>query len=181
MTDTNPGSAPRLLSTTPTFVRRPNQARDSSTRAGRLPIMSLPKDSGVPSFKEALKNDREQFDDCTPCRIVGESTQCCSPACPRANALCRERSVHRPRRIHVPVRTLAIEGTGSRHKAEQEHVWHGKSEGCYYGHGNRAGWRRSVQMVQLDMDRRGRARGSHASIRGVQLELRQYNARVYIL
>jgi hypothetical protein len=24
-----------------------------------------------PTFKEALKQDRAQFDDCTPCRVVG--------------------------------------------------------------------------------------------------------------
>ncbi|KAF9741786.1 hypothetical protein PMIN06_006226 [Paraphaeosphaeria minitans] len=34
-------------------------------------MSALSKDSGFPTFKEALKNDREQFDDCTPCRIVG--------------------------------------------------------------------------------------------------------------
>lgn len=37
--------------------------------------MSLPKDPGVPTLKEALKNDREQYGDCTPCRIVGKSLQ----------------------------------------------------------------------------------------------------------
>jgi hypothetical protein len=26
----------------------------------------------APSFKEALKQDKAQYDDCTPCRIVGE-------------------------------------------------------------------------------------------------------------
>jgi hypothetical protein len=53
----------------------PTHARDSSTRAVRIPAMAQAKDSGVPSFQEALKNDREHFDDCTPCRIVGESSQ----------------------------------------------------------------------------------------------------------
>jgi len=27
-----------------------------------------------PTFQEALKNDRAQFEDCTPCRIVGSAT-----------------------------------------------------------------------------------------------------------
>ncbi|KAJ4374552.1 hypothetical protein N0V86_007421 [Didymella sp. IMI 355093] len=27
-----------------------------------------------PTFKEALKQDRAQFDDCTPCRVVGSAT-----------------------------------------------------------------------------------------------------------
>ena len=26
----------------------------------------------TPTFKEALKQDRAQFDDCTPCRVVGK-------------------------------------------------------------------------------------------------------------
>lgn len=29
-----------------------------------------------PTFKEALKQDRAQFDDCTPCRVVGMSSRC---------------------------------------------------------------------------------------------------------
>ncbi|KAH7082344.1 hypothetical protein FB567DRAFT_474780, partial [Paraphoma chrysanthemicola] len=28
----------------------------------------------APTFKEALKQDKAQFDDCTPCRIVGTAT-----------------------------------------------------------------------------------------------------------
>ncbi|KAH7070644.1 hypothetical protein BKA63DRAFT_518868 [Paraphoma chrysanthemicola] len=28
----------------------------------------------APTFKEALKQDKAQFDDCTPCRIVGSAT-----------------------------------------------------------------------------------------------------------
>ncbi|CAI6333546.1 unnamed protein product [Periconia digitata] len=28
----------------------------------------------VPTFKEALKRDRAEFDDCTPCRVVGTVT-----------------------------------------------------------------------------------------------------------
>ncbi|KAF3040993.1 hypothetical protein E8E11_002163 [Didymella keratinophila] len=27
-----------------------------------------------PTFQEALKQDRAQFDDCTPCRVVGSAT-----------------------------------------------------------------------------------------------------------
>ncbi|KAF2628287.1 hypothetical protein BU25DRAFT_410379 [Macroventuria anomochaeta] len=28
----------------------------------------------TPTLKEALKQDRAQFDDCTPCRVVGSAT-----------------------------------------------------------------------------------------------------------
>ncbi|KAH9873291.1 hypothetical protein J1614_005689 [Plenodomus biglobosus] len=35
-------------------------------------VQQLP--SHVPTFKEALEQDRAQFDDCTPCRVVGTAT-----------------------------------------------------------------------------------------------------------
>ncbi|KAH6633696.1 hypothetical protein C7974DRAFT_176929 [Boeremia exigua] len=31
-------------------------------------------ESSPPTFQEALKQDRAQFDDCTPCRVVGTAT-----------------------------------------------------------------------------------------------------------
>ena len=38
-----------------------------------LPTVAMAKDDlAAPSFKEALKQDRSQYDDCTPCRVVGE-------------------------------------------------------------------------------------------------------------
>jgi hypothetical protein len=33
-------------------------------------IQSMPLPA--PTFKEALKDDKAQYDDCTPCRVVGE-------------------------------------------------------------------------------------------------------------
>jgi hypothetical protein len=34
----------------------------------------------TPTFKEALKQDKAQFDDCTPCRVVGKLLALsCSP------------------------------------------------------------------------------------------------------
>jgi hypothetical protein len=129
----------------------PTPARDGSTPAVRIPAMAHATDSGIPSFKEALKNDREQFDDCTPCRIVGESAQLLPLAIrTMANACGRQRGVPRPRRVHVRVRTLAAEGTGSSHKAEQEHLRHGEPEGRHHRHGNRTGRGGRVQVVQLD-------------------------------
>jgi hypothetical protein len=32
----------------------------------------MSKVNDVPTVKEAIKADREQFEDCTPCRVVGE-------------------------------------------------------------------------------------------------------------
>ncbi|KAH8701295.1 hypothetical protein GQ44DRAFT_55876 [Phaeosphaeriaceae sp. PMI808] len=34
----------------------------------------MAQDNTAPTFKEALKQDRAQFDDCTPCRVVGSAT-----------------------------------------------------------------------------------------------------------
>ncbi|KAF2249233.1 hypothetical protein BU26DRAFT_564892 [Trematosphaeria pertusa] len=33
----------------------------------------MAKEQAVPTFKEALKDDKAQYDDCTPCRIVGSA------------------------------------------------------------------------------------------------------------
>ncbi|KAF2274955.1 uncharacterized protein EI97DRAFT_434523 [Westerdykella ornata] len=33
----------------------------------------LPGPPPAPTFKEALKEDKAQFDDCTPCRVVGSA------------------------------------------------------------------------------------------------------------
>lgn len=33
--------------------------------------LALPGPPAAPTFKEALKEDKAQFDDCTPCRVMG--------------------------------------------------------------------------------------------------------------
>lgn len=48
--------------------------RKSVRREPRLrtwPTYSMAIEVQPPTFKEALKQDRAQFDDCTPCRVVG--------------------------------------------------------------------------------------------------------------
>ncbi|EUC45354.1 hypothetical protein COCMIDRAFT_36930 [Bipolaris oryzae ATCC 44560] len=32
------------------------------------------QDADTPTFRQALKQDRAQFEDCTPCRVVGSAT-----------------------------------------------------------------------------------------------------------
>ncbi|KZM23434.1 uncharacterized protein EKO05_0003301 [Ascochyta rabiei] len=34
----------------------------------------MANDVATPTFQEALKQDKAQFDDCTPCRLVGSAT-----------------------------------------------------------------------------------------------------------
>ncbi|KAF9690808.1 hypothetical protein EKO04_011184 [Ascochyta lentis] len=34
----------------------------------------MANDVAPPTFKQALEHDRAQFDDCTPCRLVGSAT-----------------------------------------------------------------------------------------------------------
>ncbi|KAF2125867.1 hypothetical protein P153DRAFT_378680 [Dothidotthia symphoricarpi CBS 119687] len=34
----------------------------------------MSREVATPTFQEALKQDRAQFDDCTPCRVVGSVT-----------------------------------------------------------------------------------------------------------
>jgi hypothetical protein len=40
------------------------------------PLKMSGQDSTTPSFKEALKNDRAKYDDCTPCRVIGTCPSC---------------------------------------------------------------------------------------------------------
>ncbi|KAF1979325.1 hypothetical protein BU23DRAFT_549330 [Bimuria novae-zelandiae CBS 107.79] len=55
-----------------TFVSAipPNTAGNNCVRAVRSLKMAQ-KD--IPSLHEALKEDKAQFDDCTPCRVIGSS------------------------------------------------------------------------------------------------------------
>ncbi|KAF2686153.1 hypothetical protein K458DRAFT_208805 [Lentithecium fluviatile CBS 122367] len=35
------------------------------------PAMAIEDAAAAPTFKEALKQDKAQYDDCTPCRVIG--------------------------------------------------------------------------------------------------------------
>lgn len=48
---------------------------DQKPHDGSVPspsICAMAKDDTTPTLKEALKQERAQYDDCTPCRVIGE-------------------------------------------------------------------------------------------------------------
>jgi hypothetical protein len=47
----------------------------SRPAAHERPTADMVHEVTAPTFKEALKQDKAQFDDCTPCRIVGKSAK----------------------------------------------------------------------------------------------------------
>jgi hypothetical protein len=58
---------PNRLDVGPCFI--PSVRRDAELLADQPHGMAI--EVQPPTFKEALKQDRAQFDDCTPCRVVG--------------------------------------------------------------------------------------------------------------
>jgi hypothetical protein len=43
-------------------------------------LQTMATGPAVPTFKEALKNDQAEFDDCTPCRVIGTASLSSAPS-----------------------------------------------------------------------------------------------------
>jgi hypothetical protein len=43
-------------------------------------LQTMATEPAVPTFKEALKNDQAEFDDCTPCRVIGTASLSSAPS-----------------------------------------------------------------------------------------------------
>lgn len=118
---------------------------------GLCAVLSTPPSMAVdvqpPTFQEALKHERAQFDDCTPCRLVGTCSHTALYSfltnSPRQRNLCR------PRRLHLRLRPLAAQGAGGRHQAEQVPLRHGQQEGRHYLHQRRLCRPGCLQVVCL--------------------------------
>lgn len=121
----------------------------------------------TPTFQEALKQDKAQFDDCTPCRVVGMLAPAPRPCTARDSHLTtntgpRQRNLCGPRRFHLRVWPLATQSTRSSHSPEQDRLWHGQSTSHHHHHFGRLCRLGRVPLVCMTWADR---HPKHASIR----------------
>jgi hypothetical protein len=100
--------------------------RDSHTsQTGENHIAAMAqREPALPTFQEALKQDKAQFDDCTPCRIVGMTLYWGFVHAVHANLVYRQRNISWPRCLHLRLWSLPNPRKRGSHPSQQKHVWH---------------------------------------------------------
>lgn len=102
--------------------------------------------SDTPTLQEALKQDRAQFEDCTPCRVVGMLVR--SIIClPSADRMDRQRNIPRPRRLHLCIRPFPDPRQRSRDTCQQEHIRSAEQTHGYHRNKRRHGGIRRLPVV----------------------------------
>lgn len=90
----------------------------------------------------------------------------------------RQRNLCWPRRVHLHIRTFAIESAGSRHKTEQEHVWHGEQKGS---HNNNERCVRRPWCIQMVCVSAGRATVWTGCMNNCRIETRAFGKRSHMI
>jgi hypothetical protein len=121
----------------------------------RRQTMTTPSTSSQPhtSAFSAAGQDSAQFQDCTPCRVIGRPSVPVYHVCPPGQLTSpgRKRNLCRPRRLHLCVWPFPAQGAGGSHPPEQALFRHGQPQSSPDRHVGRLRRPGRLQMVRLSI------------------------------